>query len=334
MPLQSSKHFSSPCRASIIWLCVDWVWLQLQTIALASTQVFQPIWSRAAAQPSALLPHNSPDLTDDATLPSLTPSADAAAVVPAHTPQKEYLLRAASPLLEEMLESPVTASKPAPEAASDSPGRHALYQDAPRSSNSRHQQGPVPPPLLSPLPCAMSPTHGNNAVSTSGLPALGSPAGTDRPPQGVPQTVSKDAVSRGSMAGTATHATGVTAVIRADTCSDISQPGPDARLQECAAAVSSNSGSQGTAAERVGCNGAITGVAAPCCFETAASGASANLSLECLPGNAQAVNDAKMAAESSVGCLEADAKDTSEQKFAQQQPGKYLCSTVPPDVST
>ena len=225
-----------------------------------------------------------------------------------------------------MLESPVTASKPAQEAASGSPGRHALYQDAPFSSNSRHQQGPLPPPPLSPLPCAMSPTHGNNTISTRGLPAVGGAAGTDSPRQGVPQTLSKDAVSRGSMSGNATDAAGVTGVIRADTCWDVGQPGPTARPQESAAAIGSNSESQGTAAEGVGCNAAPTDVAARCCSVTVASATSASVGLECLPSNAQAVTDAKMAAESDGGCLEADAEDTAEQQVAEQQPGKYLHS--------
>lgn len=294
----------------------------MQTIALASTQVFQPMWNRAAAQPSALASHNSPDLADGATLPGLTPSADAAAVAPAETPQKGCLLRATSPLLEEMLESPVTASKPVPEAASGSPGRHALYQDAPLSSASKHQQGPLP----SPLSCAMSSMYGNRATSTKSLPALSSAAGTDRYRQGVPQTLSKDAMNRRSMSGGAADAAGVTAVTRVNTCLDLSLPGPDTRLQEDAAAISSSSESQGKAAEGVGCNGAVTGIAARSCFKTTASAASASLSLGYLPSNAQAVTGAKMAAEPSGGRMEANAEDTAEQKIAQQQPGKHFYS--------
>ena len=296
--------------------------MQLQTIALASTQVLQPIWSRAAVQPSALGSHDSAAMADDTALPSLTLSADAAAVAPVQTPQKGYLLRAASPLLEEMLESPVTASKPAPEAASGSTGRHALYQDAPPSSNSRHQQGPLSPSL----PCAMSPTYGSNAVSTGGLLALGGEAGTDRSRQAVPQTLVTDAVYRRSMLGNATDATGVTLVMRADACLDRSLPDPDTRLQGHAAALSSYSESQGKAAESVRCNGAITGVAARCCSEPVANAASASLSLDYVPDNAQAVSGTKAAAESSQGCLEADAEHTEEQNNSQQQPGKYLHS--------
>ena len=296
--------------------------MQVQTIALASTQVFQPIWSRAAPQSSALASHDSQDLPDDATLPSLTLSADAAAAAPAQTPQKGYLLRAASPLLEEMLESPVTASKPAPEAASGSPGHHASHQDAPPSSNSRLQQGPLP----SPLPYTMSPTYGNHAISTKGLPALDSAASTDTSRQAVPQTLSKDAVSKCSMLGNAADASGVTAVTRADTCSDLSLPHPDTRLQGDADAVSSYSESQGKAAGGVGCSGGITGVTACCCCEPVASAASTPLGLDYLPSNAQAVTGAKAAAESSGGCLEAEAEDTAEPKSAQQQSGKYLHS--------
>ena len=300
----------------------------MQTIALASTQVFQPIWSRAAAEPSAAASHNSPDLAGDAALPSPATSADAAVVALAQTPQKGYLLRTASPLLEEMLESPVTASKPAPEAASGSPGRHALYQDASVGSNSKHQHGPV----LCPLPCAMSSMYGTHATSTRGLPALGSAAGTDRSRQGVLQTLSKDVMKRRSMSGGATDAAGVTAVSRAHTCQDLRLPGPDTRLEEDAAAMSSSNESQGKAEEGVGYNDAIMGIAARCCSETIASAAS-SLSLGYLPGNAQAVTGAKMAAEPSGGCMKADAKDTTEQNVAQQQAGKYLCRDCVPYIS-
>lgn len=294
----------------------------MQTIALASTQVFQPIWSRANAQDPAAAPHASTDLGDDATLPSLDPVAAEAAPAAAQTPQKGHLLRAASPLLEEMLESPVTASKPAPEAASSSPGRHALYQDAPissSSSSSSHQQG-----LPFPLPCALLPGDGNNAITTGSLAVLGSTAGSDRCRQDVPQTLDKGTAPQCSMSGNATDPTGVTAALGTNTCLTLS---PAGRLQKHAAEVSSKSGSQGNASAGVRGNVtdvAVTGAAARCCLDSGTHTPVASVSLGGLLDSAQAVTGADAAVHPSRGCLEAVGQDTAEQQVAQQQPGKHM----------
>ena len=286
-----------------------------QTIALASTQVFQPIWSRANAQDPAAAPHASTDLAGDATLPSLDPVAAEAAAAAAQTPQKGHLLRAASPLLEEMLESPVTASKPAPEAASSSPGRHTLYQDAPVSSSS-HQQG-----LPCPLPRAMLPGDGNNATSTGGLAVLGSAAGSDSCRQDVPQTVDKGTAPQCSMSGNATDPTGVTAAIGSDTCFSLS---PAAKLRSHAAEASSKSGSQGNASVAIANDVAVSGAAARCCSGSGTHTPVASVSLGGLLDSAQAVTGADAAVDPSRGCLEAVGQDTAEQQVAQQQPGKHL----------
>lgn len=293
-----------------------------QTIALASTQVFQPIWSRATAQDPAAAPHHSTDLADDATLPSLDRMAGldpVAAVAAAQTPQKGHLLRAASPLLEEMLESPVTASKPAPEILSGSPGRHALYQDAPASSSSSQEQG-----LPFPLACALLPGDGNNATSTEGLAVLGSAAGSDRCRQDAPQTVDKDAAPQCSLSGNATDPTGVPAAIGTNTCLSLS---PAARLQQHAAEVSSKSGSPGNASVAVEHDVAVTAAAARCCSGAGTCTPGASASLGGSLGSAQAVTGADDA-DPSRRCLEAVSQDAAEQQVAQQQPGKHLLGTA------
>jgi len=106
----------------------------LQTIALASTQFLQPVWSLATAPGVAL--------SGRQTQPSLPAVIDTASDY-AETPKKGLLHRAASPVLEEMLESPVTAAKPADvdsaTSASCTPGRQALRMGSPAHSGSIQQ---------------------------------------------------------------------------------------------------------------------------------------------------------------------------------------------------
>jgi len=106
----------------------------LQTIALASTQFLQPVWSLATAPGVAL--------SGRQTQPSLPAVIDTAADH-AETPKKGLLHRAASPVLEEMLESPITAAKPADvdsaTSTSCTPGRHALHIGSPVHSGSIQQ---------------------------------------------------------------------------------------------------------------------------------------------------------------------------------------------------
>ena len=106
----------------------------MQTIALASTQFLQPVWSLATAPGVAL--------SGWQTQPSLPAVIDTASDH-AEMPKKEVLHRAASPLLEEMLESPVTAAKPAgvnsATSRSRTPGRQALHMGSPVHSGSIHQ---------------------------------------------------------------------------------------------------------------------------------------------------------------------------------------------------
>lgn len=300
----------------------------MQTIALASTQVFQPIWSRATTQSLALASHKNADLVDHAMPPSMVPSSVASVAAPAQTPKKELLLRAASPLLEEMLESPVTASKPTQGAATGSPGRHALYQDVLHSSNSSHRQG-----LLSPLPCVMSSNGGVDVAYTRGLPALGSAAGTDECRQDLPLTLDMQAASPCSISGEATIAAGMTAAaIMADTCMGLSLPSPDARPQADAAAVSSKSASHGHAAVDVRCDGAVAEAAPRCCSDATACASSASINHDCLPSHAQARTGNEMAAHSSGACLEPVAEDTAERDIAKQQPGKPVSAATPADI--
>ena len=106
----------------------------MQTIALASTQFLQPVWSLATAPGVAL--------SGRQTQPSLPAVIDTAADH-AETPKKGLLHRAASPVLEEMLESPITAAKPADvdsaTSTSCTPGRHALHIGSPVHSGSIQQ---------------------------------------------------------------------------------------------------------------------------------------------------------------------------------------------------
>ena len=134
--------------------------LVAQTIALASTQFLQPFWDLNAAQPAAADADNTTSRCDQA-----APSGQALlAAALAQTPQKGHLLRAASPLLEEMLESPVTACKPrqAATAALHTPGRHALYQDVLANSSS------CPQDLLS---CQLSNYTTDTKCSADSVPA-------------------------------------------------------------------------------------------------------------------------------------------------------------------
>lgn len=106
----------------------------LQTIALASTQLLQPVWSLATAPGIALSGWQT-----QSSLPAvIDATSDHAA-----TPKKGLLHRAASPLLEEMLESPVTAAKPADVNSATSrictPGRQALHMGSPVHSGSIQQ---------------------------------------------------------------------------------------------------------------------------------------------------------------------------------------------------
>ncbi len=106
----------------------------MQTIALASTQFLQPVWSLATAPGAAL--------SGRQTQPSLPAVIDTASEH-AETPKKGLLHRAASPVLEEMLESPVTAAKPADVDSATSrsctPGRQALHMGSPMHSASTEQ---------------------------------------------------------------------------------------------------------------------------------------------------------------------------------------------------
>lgn len=106
----------------------------MQTIALASTQFLQPVWSLATAPAVAL--------SGQPTQPSLPAVIDTASDH-AETPKKGLLHRAASPVLEEMLESPVTAAKPADVDSATSrsctSGRQALHMGSPVRSGSIQQ---------------------------------------------------------------------------------------------------------------------------------------------------------------------------------------------------
>ena len=106
----------------------------MQTIALASTQFLQPVWSLATAPGVAL--------SGWQTQPSLPAVIDTVSDH-AETPKKGLLHRAASPLLDEMLESPVTAAKPADVDSATSrsctPGRQALHMGSPMHSGSTQQ---------------------------------------------------------------------------------------------------------------------------------------------------------------------------------------------------
>ncbi|DBB06560.1 TPA: hypothetical protein ACH3X1_012099 [Trebouxia sp. C0004] len=103
----------------------------LQTIALASTQFLQPVWSLATAPGVAL--------SGWQTQPSLPAVIDTASDHAA-TPKKGLMHRAVSPLLEEMLESPVIAAKPADvniaTSRSCTPGRQVLHMGSPVHSGS------------------------------------------------------------------------------------------------------------------------------------------------------------------------------------------------------
>lgn len=283
--------------------------MAMQTIALASTQVLQPIWGRATAQPLALTPHKKTDAVDHVFLPCTTPASVASAAAPAHTPQKGHLLRAASPLLEEMLESPVTACKPAQEAATGSPERHALYQDMLRSSNSSHQQS-----LPSHLPCDMPPNGRHSEGSRQRLSPPGSGAGTERRRQG--QSPDKQAGSSCSMSDHATNALGVIDVVGVKTSLDLSWHGANAHTD--AAAVSSRSASHH--------DGAVAGSAAHCYSDAIACASSAKISLQCPPSHAHGSTGGKMAVTASKRFEGPVAEDRAHQDRAQQQPGKQMLS--------
>ena len=108
----------------------------MQTIALASTQLLQPIWSLATAPSASLLGWQAPSQGQ-----SVVAAVVSAASHCADTPQKTPTPRAALPLLEEMLESPVTAAQPADNAMDStcSTGRHALHMGSPMHCNNRQQ---------------------------------------------------------------------------------------------------------------------------------------------------------------------------------------------------
>ncbi len=119
----------------------------MQTIALASTQFLQPVWSLATAPGVALSGRQT-----QASLPAAIDTASEHA----ETPKKGLQHRAASPVLEEMLESPVTAAKPADvdsaTSTSCTPGRQALHMGSPVHSGSIQQaaaQLQLPGTLLS-----------------------------------------------------------------------------------------------------------------------------------------------------------------------------------------
>lgn len=94
----------------------------------------QPVWSLATAPGVAL--------SGRQTQPSL-PAVIDTALDHVETPKKVLLHRAASPVLEEMLESPVTAAKPADVDSATSrsctPGRQALHMGSPMHSGSVQQ---------------------------------------------------------------------------------------------------------------------------------------------------------------------------------------------------
>ncbi|KAL3139841.1 hypothetical protein ABBQ38_004139 [Trebouxia sp. C0009 RCD-2024] len=182
-----------------------------------------------------------------------------------------------------MLESPVTACKPAQEAATGSPERHALYQAMLHSSNSSHQQS-----LPSRLPCVMSP-NGRRSEGTMQrlLSPPGNGAGTERRRQG--QSPDKQAGSSCSMSGHATGAPGVSDIVGANTSLDLSRHGADAQTD--AAAVSSKSASHH--------DGAVAGSAAHCCCDAIAS---APISLECPPNHAQGNTGREIAVNASRKC--------------------------------
>ena len=121
----------------------------MQTIALASTQFLQPVWTLAAAPTAALNGRQTAQHTQQEA-PLLV---KAAAAEHAETPKKGPFRRSASPLLDEMLESPLTACEPA-DAATDRSctlGRQALYLGSPLCSNtSQHDHargGPDTAPI-------------------------------------------------------------------------------------------------------------------------------------------------------------------------------------------
>ena len=106
--------------------------LAMQTILLAGAHFLQPIRSLATAPQPAANGQGKPQSKvqqpyEFSTAPECT-----------DTPKKVQSLRAASPLLEEMLESPATACKPADTCLSrtGSSGRQALYMEADASNSS------------------------------------------------------------------------------------------------------------------------------------------------------------------------------------------------------
>lgn len=281
----------------------------MQTIALASTQVFQPIWSRTIAQPESSSHHQKTDAIDGTALPSASSASLATVAAPAQTPQKGHLLRAASPLLEEMLDSPVTTSKPTQEAAAGSPERHALYQDMLHSSSS-HQQG-----LLPRLSCGISPNDRNAAGCRPGLSAVGDAANTDRRRQGPFQFPDKQAESSGSMSSSAIGGPAVTTAIGADASLDGSRCGHNAQAN-AAAVTNSASHHIGAVAEDPAC----------CCSDTNACASTARISSECSPTHPQAMTGGKLAVKSNGRYQGAGVELTAHQDIAQQHPGKPMLS--------
>lgn len=311
--LQTSKSFAlmPDCpNASILigFVATAQVSMYMQTIALASTQFLQPLWDLAIAQPSALTAEHSTDQVDQAKSPDKIPLAAASA----QTPTKAALLRAASPLLEEMLESPFTASKPA-EPAIDThcmPGRHALYQDVLEDSSSCQQD------LLSCQPS--EDTHQCN-YATSITSTQGNVSTAEDSTQALSGNLDQQALPPGSLQCNA-DATGLAPVISASAGSDSCHDDSGAMTQEATEAAADIPRQQIQAAAAQGSDEAAAQTAAQGSAGADVSAQITSTSLTCQPANAESFGTGQVTAtpsESHQGRAELD--------VAQQPQGKYFC---------
>ena len=286
--------------------------MRMQTIALASTQFLQPLWDLATAQSSADVTETSANQVDQAISPGN------ALLAAAQTPTKGAFVKAASPLLEEMLESPFTASKPAEPAADMhcTPGRHALYQDVLEDSSSCQQD------LTCCQSCDDMPkcNYANSVMSTQG------DASTT---EDVTQAgmLDQQALSKGSMQCNA-HASGLPAVISDTPGSHPSHDDCNASPQAAAQAAADGL-RQHKAAVAQETDAAVAHVAAQ--DGTGASLPAQSISLRCQPANAQTSGANEVVVASSEGRQGMALRDMADLDITQQPQGKCLqsCAVLP-----